>query len=298
MSLRSLLYLFVFLIVLACTSNVKMATINNDRETWALKGKVKNLNEINFAESGKYVTNLLFNTEGNVIHQSGFNSDGSLIRRWEYEYENGIKKLRRCYVKNDSLSCTLLYVYNQNKNLISNSIQNNADSSHVSTVFEYDSDNNPVKETNYAKDGTVEGTTTNKFNRDNRLEESEKHDYILKSTIIQAFKYNSSGLMTEESFYRPGDKKIMQRIVYHYGTFNKPASIITYGPEERILEKKIVKYDQNGNITETLILDDKQVQKKQTVTYIYDRYGNWVRSILRNDETTSMIIERKYDYYK
>lgn len=296
MSLRSLLSLFVFLNVLACTDKAKVEMNKNDLEVWDLKGKVERLSEINYAESGKYTTSILFNVDGNVIHQSSFNSDGSLIRRWVYEYGNGLKKLRRCYIKNDSLSYTLFYVYNQDKYLVSNRIQNKT-GSYTSLVFEYDANNNLVKETNYAQNGTVESTTSNKFNCENRVEESGKHDYLLKSSIIQAFQYNTNGLKTEESFCRPEDKKLMQRITYQYNALNKPASITTYGPEDQILEKKMFRYDQNGNITETLILDDKQVQKKQTVTFTYDHHQNWVRSIVRNNEATSMIIERKYDYY-
>jgi hypothetical protein len=297
MKLRSLFLLFLFLIALACTPHAKVATNKNDLETWALKGKVKNLSEINYAANGKYTTKLIFNIDGNVINQSSFNSDGSLIRRWENEYEKGLKKLRRCYVKNDSLSYTLLYNYATDKNLVSSRIVYGDSLSEISAAFEYDADNNLVKETTYGKDGAIEGTLSNKYNQDKRLVESEKHDLILKSSIIQDYQYNARGLKTEESFYRPNDKKRIQRISYQYGALNKPVSITTYGPEDQILEKRTFKYDPNENIVETLILDDKQVQKKQTTTYTYDQHGNWVRSIVRNEEETNMIIERKYDYY-
>ena len=298
MRLRSLLYLFLFSIVLACNNRAKVVTNKNDREIWALKGKVKNLNEINYAESGKYLTTLLFNVDGNVVHQSSFNSDGSLIRRWEYEYVKGLKKLRRCYVKNDSLSYTLFYNYDTNRNLISTWILNSDSSSHVSTVAVYDTNKLLVKEISYGKDGATEGTVSNKYNSDNRLIESEKHDFVMKSSIIQSFQYNAKGLKTEESFYKTDDKKRVQRIAYQYGELNKPTIVTTYGADDEILEKRDYKYDASGNIAETLISDDKQVQKKQTTTYTYDQHGNWVRSIVKNDGVVNMIIERKYDYYK
>lgn len=298
MNLRSLFLLFLFLIALACTHHAKVSTNKTDREIWALKGKVKNLNEINYAENGKYVTTLLFNADGNVIHQSSFNSDGSLIRRWEYEYVKGLKKLRRCYVKNDSLSYTLFYNYDENKNITSTWTLNRDSSANVGTVAVFNAGNLLVKETSYGMDGTVEATISNTYNAGNEIDSTEKHDYVLKKSILQSFKYNHDGLKSEESFYRTDDKKLVQRITYQYGALNKPISITTYGADDQIIEKRDYHYDPAGNITETLFTDDKQVKKKQTTSYTYDKHNNWTRSIVKNDGAVNMIIERKYDYYK
>jgi hypothetical protein len=129
---------FIIVAQIAVSCNKSNVQVNNELKDWRLKDTVKSVSETNYSNTGKYTTFLLFRPTGFIQEQSAFNPDGSLIRRWIFEYNSLDQKLTRsCYVLNDSLSGILHYSYNKHDNIVKEELKNPRGELISDTEFDY-----------------------------------------------------------------------------------------------------------------------------------------------------------------
>ncbi|MCE1200425.1 MAG: hypothetical protein LWW85_15775, partial [Marinilabiliales bacterium] len=129
--------------------------ISSDRDRANLKGSGRSLSETLYNKEGESKTVIFFDEEGWITSQASYNTDGSLIRRWEYDFENGKRKSKRCYVKKDSLSYLLSYVYD-GELLVANYITEKGKAPALRSQFAYDIHQNLIREADYDETGLPE----------------------------------------------------------------------------------------------------------------------------------------------
>ncbi len=293
-------WVFIFALILivcfSCRNRLNEKNPENDLGRWGLKGNIKLLKEKTYSQSGKYSTRILFNKEGNIIEQSGFNPDGSLIRTWIYKYENERKVSRDCYVQNDSLSYTLLYHYGANGKLKSTSLIHNKGQSGIRSELFYDDFENLIKEVVYASNNQVESEVAYKYDQRHRLIEENHNNSLGNKKWKQTFQYCKKGLKEKEYFFTTNDS-LLQQIYYKYNKRNKLVEKAIYNASGELIEKSENKFEKNGNIAETNSLLQDGVLINQKYQYKYDKSGNWYFLVQYKNDNLEKTIERELEYY-
>lgn len=289
---------FIFIIGNACDRRIEGGSpTENDLETFNLHGDVKKIEETTFSPGGKSFNLIEFSRQGNILIQSSFNNDSSLIRRWEYEYQNGNKSLRRCYVGNDSLSHTLKYYYNDAQRIDSVCmIRSNGEDGKIN-VCHYDTTGNLIKELNYDIEGKLESQYEHHYNDLHQLKASESHDFIFNTSLRQEFLYDDLGRKIKESNFSPSNNRLIKYTSIQYGSSDRPVRMATYNDRNEHMETTIYQYDENGHVEKIKTIDRKEVEESWDVKYWYDEHLNWKRMVTYVNNEVDVIIERNIEYF-
>jgi hypothetical protein len=299
MYFRSFLSSLLFgLIILSSCIRQSPHDRKNDREQWNLKGNVKSLSEITYSTNGKYVTNISFNKHGFVDLQSSYNPDGSLIRKWKYQYDKQDKKLtRHCYVRNDSLSYIMHYHCNDQDKITLIRIFSPNGILKSQTYNEYDKSLNIIKETTFGKDTTaIEKEVLHRYNENDKIQEETYLDFILNKKWKQVYKYNSKGLKAEVLYFTVTDS-LLNRETYKYNELDQTVEFELYNSNGQLLNSTAYKYDQQGSAIEIVkSFTDGTPLEKQSFKYRYDKHGNFVLLLKFLNDNLETTIERKIKY--
>lgn len=290
--------LFVVLSGLISCSGNKPDNSLNDREQWNLKGNVKSLSEINYSTGGKFVTNISFNKNGFVTNQVGYNPDGSLIRKWIYQYDNQNRKLiRDCYVLKDSLSYTMHYYYNDQGKLSAIKSFSPNGLWELQTIYQYDENLNLTKEATSGEKNSAGSQVLTMYNEKKQLIEETHIDSLMHSYWKQIYTYNSKGLKVEISYKTLSDS-LIKDMKYTYLENGKVDKVNLYNEAMKFISTTAYKYDDRGNTKEILnLLPDNTIQHIQVCDYKYDKYGNWIYLSETNNNKLGNIMTRKIEYY-
>ena len=282
----------------SCENDKKQTSSEmNDWKVFKLQGHVKRLDETIYSLNGKRFNHVEFSRTGNIVLQSSFNDDSTLIKRWEYEYKNGMRTMRRCYVSHDSLSQVIHYYYNKNLKIDSICmVRNNGQSQKIVGKY-YDLNGNIIKELNFGVDSKLQSQSEFVYNNLNQVKEMEKFNFVFHRGLKQRFLYDENGRKVKESNYSSKDDKLIQFRVFHYETSDRPVVVTTYNRNNKISETIKYAYDNNENVSKIVTVDSVQVEREQKVKYWYDEYRNWKRMVTYENDVADIIIERKLDYY-
>lgn len=290
-------YIFGFLIVQIGVSCSK-SNIDNDLKRWRLHGAVKSVSEIDYSHTGKYNTFLLFTPDGYIQEQSSFNPNGSLIRKWVFQYNTRNQKLSRsCYVLNDSLSGILHYSYNQDK-LIEEKLLNPHGGLISETDYEYDVNRNEVERRFLNQNAKIQGRILSLYDSKKNVIEELHIDSALRQHWKLKNKYNQEGLNVEILYLLLNDS-LIKKSTYSYLSDKQVGEAGFYNGKNELISKTIYQYDKHSNTTSKIIfyIPDKKIEKHLFV-YEYDKHKNWTsRKEYINDEIDD-IITRKLEYYK
>ena len=135
-----------------------------------------------------------FNTEGDVVEEAHYNSDGSLREKYTYQYDSRGNKIEQaCYKSDGSLSSKCTYKYDSSGNKIEQAYYNSDGSLWHKYTYKYDSRGNMIEEATYDSDGSLR----------------YKHSY----------KYDSSGNKIEKAEYR-GEALIPRSLTVYEITYS------------------------------------------------------------------------------
>ena len=190
----------------------KHRSIQNDRVSLNLKGKVKQLIETTYQQvnesSGKmneYQSDEVayyFNEQGNFSKIIYYTDYGSLDNVWLYTYDSlGMKLYANILNSFNKIQKKVKYKYDQNGHIIEEYQYNAHDLLEFKRVHEYDFYGNNVKDVVYDSDGKIYLKTIYEFN-DSGLESAIKN-YSANGVLENnsEFLYDKSLLLSETKYY-------------------------------------------------------------------------------------------------
>ena len=289
--------ILVSIISFSCNKND--IALHNELKEWKLKGKVRSISEINYSGTGKYTTWLLFNPDGFIQEQSSFNPDGSLIRKWKFEYnDRNLKLTRSCYVLNDSLSEILHFSYNENEKITEEKLLNPQGGLISDVEHEYDVNLNEIEKRFKDENEKIHGRISYKYDDNNNIIEVINSDLILNQNWKQKNIYNPEGLNVEILYLTLNDS-LLKRSTYTYLPNRQVDEACFYNNKNELISKTTYKYDSQLNVTSKLTYYpiDKRTEQ-HTFEYEYDKNKNWtsLKEYINNEPGD--IIIREFEYYK
>ncbi len=273
--------------------------VNNELKEWRLQGSVKTVSETDYSNTGKYSTILLFKPNGSIQEQSAFNPDGSLIRRWEYEYNPRNQKLTRaCYVLNDSLSGILHYLYNSDDKIVGEKLMNPQGKLISDTEYEYDANQNEIERRFLNEKAKIQERILLRYDGKKNVIEELHIDSVLRQYWKLKNKYNRKRLKIEILYLSLNDS-LIKKSTYTYLSNQQVDEAKIYNGKNELISNTAYKYDKQLNTISKLIYyatDNKT--EKHLFEYEYDKHKNWIsRKEYINGEIDDIII-RKLGYYK
>ena len=290
---------FIIVAQIASSCNKNNVVVNNELKEWRLLGAVKTVSEIDYSNAGKYTTYLLFKPNGFIQEQSTFNPDGSLIRKWKYEYNAQNQKLTRsCYVLNDSLSVILHYSYNENDKIVEEKLLNPQGGLISNTEYEYDVNQNEIERRFIDENAKIQGRIFYRYDDKKKVIEELHFDSVIRQNWKQKKIYNPEGLNVEILYLSLNDS-LIKKSTYTYLSNKQVGEACFYNGKNELISKTTYQYDKQLNTTGKLMFYvlDKKIEKHLFV-YDYDKHKNWTsRKEYINNEIDD-IITRKLEYYK
>lgn len=292
-------YFGVIILILLISSCQKHSNkINNDLNVSKLNGPVKSLLEIDYSKSGEYKTYISYNIKGNVFEQSSFNPDGSLIKKWEYSYNNLNQKISRsCYVLKDSLSGISHYKYNTNGKITEEALFDAAAGLVSKLENRFDKNQNLIEQIFSTLKNKILGSIIYKYDKKNKLIEELQSDSVQHKNIKISYTYSRDGL-NEEILYKAHKDSLIKRSTFFYLSHKLVGVDCEYDTKNKIISKTLFEYDKYDNVIKQQIKDFPQNSIETHVfNYTYDKYKNWTFRYEYVNGKLFDIIARKFDYY-
>ncbi len=241
------------------------------------------------------------------------------VRYMKFEADTTLKKQRTSYIEDYQLS------FNENR-LLTQRVNYISGQPDRSTIFEYNSKRQLVKQTIKEKDGRIASTTTYTYNTIGRLATLTETSYpnsragANKTERMEVYTYSSKGLLVEKDI-RSDNNYANKNIKYFYGPADSLISMITTYSYNSNVEKLTVRRDFNNLALEkiwtrndkqtrretytyddNLMLASKEVyntknKKILTYTYKYDEHFNLLSEIAIDDKDVKTI-DYSYKYQK
>lgn len=308
--------------------------IRYDIEDYKLFGKVQTVKETEYEviesysgyEKGtiKWTENLTFDNLGRIVKSEVYrdNKNETVISSYNYDPINGkLSEFKEWNSKTTDITRNS-FEYNHNSDVIRKSTWLN-DQLAWYFEYEYDPANHLTEERHIVKYYNQKSPQVRSYKYDDfgrKIEEvlqvgidgKEIHSYtydkrsnLLTESIhnvgpntsgkeyLTSFKYNSMDQVIEE--WTGYSDNLELSAAYFYDKYGNRVKETTHGgissDETRI-------YDEFGNITEVLTLnDDGKISSQTTYEYDYSNNGNWLRMKVISDGVLTKICEREITYY-
>lgn len=288
----------ILLTLFAASCNKSSKRPDNDLTTYKLLGPVKTISEIDYSTTGKYTTYLAFNTSGFIQEQSSYNPDGSLIRKWKFEYnKRNQKTVRYSYILKDSLSEILHYSYNENNKPEGEKALNPKGGLITETKHEYDARQNEIEKKFFDENAKILGGIRYRYDDKNNVVEELHYDSVFNQNLKQEKKYSREGLNVETVYLTMKDS-ILRRVTNVFLPNKQVGETCIYYGRNELVSRTSYEYDEQLNLIRKLIYSAQdKTTETHTFEYTYDKYKNWTsRNEYLNKEPVDMII-RKIEYY-
>lgn len=285
------------------------ASAQNEENDWKknnLYGKVKSVREISYEaveKDGKIQKGAIcvsfcanshsfYNSKGNLLEQILYIEE-KLFLTIHYQYDNkGYKMEENFYDEQDEHSFKIVFEYDKNGNLITES----------SFFFPDGYLNNKLT---YRYD--EKGRKIERKNRDNNKYETyqyngnltEKKEYYPDGSLSlqRIYQYDHKGNLTEETI-NDANGDLHQKNTYKYDRKGRKTERSQYNSEAILHTHHTFKYNTQGNLTE-----EKQCNPKNnhctihTFQYQYDPQGNWIKCVEFLNKKPYEITERVIEYF-
>lgn len=236
-------------------------------------------------------------TDGKLIEVKEWNSKTTDITKNTFEYNQDRKVNIKSTWINDQLMWYFEYHYDYANHLIEerNVIKYYNQKSPQVRSFKYDDFGRKIVEVLQVG---IDGKRIHYFayDKESNLVEERIHNVGPNASgkeYITSFKYNNVNKVIEE--WSGYSDNLALSAAYVYDKYGNMIKETTYGgissDETRI-------YDEFGNITEVLTLnDDGTISSKTIYAYDYSNNGNWLRMKVISDGVLTKISEREITYY-
>lgn len=150
------------------------------------------------------------------------------------------------------------------------------------TTYSYDENGVLLKENHYsALSGEPYLETTYVYDSSGRIKEESSRDIEEKKILSRTlYAHDEKSNFTEVADYDSGDV-LRERYRFVWNNQGKVSEIVGFAPDGATLGKQIVKYDEGGNVVETILTTAGELAvKKKKYSYEFDDHGNWTRKTL------------------
>ena len=153
-----------------------------------------------------------------------------------------------------------------------------------------------------------------------------KRNLIIKDTLryTDQFKYGENGFLISGSRIRAGVDTLMISVTIKTNSVGYPTEIQLFNPKGEATVKYVqtydgqnkftkfetinkdgkttysyeVKYNEKGKVSELNLRDKDNKVSSNYFTYEYDKKGNWIKAIVKDDKNHVVIEERSYTYFE
>ncbi|MFJ1435169.1 hypothetical protein ACILFN_07460, partial [Capnocytophaga canimorsus] len=131
------------------------------------------------------------------------------------------------------------------------------------------------------------------YNEQGNLIEDNRYNSDGSLSRKTACKYDTNGNRIEENWYN-SDGSLSWKTAFKYDTNGNLIEANSYNSDGSLSGKTACKYDTNGNLIEANGYNsDGSLYATDIYTYEYDKYGNWVKRIMYNNDKPESIDERE-----
>jgi hypothetical protein len=219
-----------------------------------------------------------YNSDGNMIEESSYKSDGSLSSKFIFKYDsNGNEIESSCYESDGSLDSKTIFKYNSDGNMIGSSRYESDGSLSSKEIYKFDSNGKKVEVLIYNSDGEVVLTYISKY-FDGKLSESTIYDSDGEVYQNTTYNYDSNGNEVESTIYYSGgdigdsSSVITKKRYDSNGIMIGSSSSKDYG---ELLDTNFYKYDSKNRIIELIVYTGSYnllVNPRTKITYEYEEY--------------------------
>ncbi|WP_347218555.1 hypothetical protein [Chryseobacterium sp.] len=280
--MKSIISVFIILFLFSvCKGQNSFDPSKHDWTANRLVGKVKMVKEITY-EGDAVNIKLIKKTE-----EATFNENGYIIKTYSLE----------SYEKIASISS---YSYDRNNK--------------IKEAKMFDSENNEIMKVNYtySKDGketdtkvesksmniTYSEKVINSYNKANQLVGTQTlQDGKVRST--QNIQYSSDQKITEEKRF-DSSGTLNSKIIKKFDKKDNLIEKLEYkGSDAKDLAFKVLyKYNDKNHLVEiTKYNNDGSIKYKDSLKYLYDKTGNWIKKTEFSNNKISTVTERKIEYF-
>ena len=277
-TLKTITTCLFFAVICSCSTNKNIT--DNDLTKRNLKGSVKTVTELNFE--------LIADGNDLIKGNKSINADPDVVLHFN---KNGF--LTKKQVLNFDGSVMNTYIY------------------------EYDKNNQLIKETKYTATENIDRVFTFTY-QNGKLKSQTIHTALGGVESVDKFSYPTATLMRQETFdksenpmyffdYEYDKNKNMTKKVWHVNN-NIVQMLYVYNDKNQLVQQTEINendietkwqytYDEHGNITQeiTTFFDESQINKD--MTYEYDAQGNWIIRLTFADGQPLFVTERSIEYF-
>lgn len=246
----------------------------NDLEKGNLKGKIKEIKDINFiiicGQSDTISSEIhKFNSQGNKVEYISLNFIGELDFIEKYRFDQRGNKIEFYTINSDNrLNRKIYYKYSDSDKII----EEFYDTLNGKILYKYYNQKNYIKLLNYNKDNSFQTSRIIIYNKKNQIKEERSFGLDSKLELIVFYKYYKSGKIKKIKAYN-ADGKINSIIIY--------------------------KHNEKGDLTKYKLLKNhfELYEKEDYKYYSFDNSGNWLKRETYKCGKLFNVTERQIEYY-
>jgi hypothetical protein len=232
-----------------------------------------------------------YNSKGAIISQSSYTSDGLLVEKMAFEYDEQGRIITQYYfTESDEPSEVVEYLRND-KGLLIKDVKKYLDGSFDTSTYLYDDQERLTEKITVDDDGMTD--LHEKFLwKDKLLLKHEATDAEGNIISSEEFKYDDKGNVIEHTLMdeETGEN---QRTLSTFDEANHKTGDELYNDEGDLIEKVTYKSDESGKLISS---EFDSSQKWSTTEYYYDDHGNNLGHLETDEEGNHlMLVEHTYD---
>jgi hypothetical protein len=285
--------IFFFLILIAGCRNPSSKP-TSDKEEMKLRGPVKYIGEIEYTRTGKYTNYYSFLNSGEILEQSSFNPDGSLIRKWKCQFDpEGRKTTLQCFVKNDSLSYVLHYFYNNRGKISSTYLDQHGVYAKRSDIL-YNENDEVIKEVIFGMNSGIESQTDYTYAQ-GKVKEEKHYEKFQNRRWKQIYHFEKSKKTTT---YLNDDGLLMNTVIVRMDAKDRMIAEDIYDKKNTLQKSTIYSYNRTGDFSKiTVKIPSEALHQTHRYFYQYDQHSNWILLVDSLDNEIDKTLTRKIQYY-
>lgn len=250
--MKTLKQITIFSVIILFFNSCQNNNVRNDLNEFVLNGKVKSVIETSYEPIEKFGEIIkgdrirgnassklnLFNSEGNLIENITYSSDGEIEYKSIFKYDENTNKTEK-------------EIYNSKRKLEGKWEYNYDDKGMMKETNIYDSIGKFIRKVKYEYDINGRVIEDYKYNSDGILEEKMVFDYFdLKNKTESIYNFNND-LIIKNDYEYDDDKKLIKQEYNIYGLYGKDIrTLYTY---------MYTKFDKDGNWIERIQYNEENV---------------------------------------
>lgn len=197
------------------TPNVKFVKTFNDSK------KEIESSELRLKDSLNYRITSVYDLDGNLTEQFGYDNENELIWKNVITYKNNLKVDTSEYDAIGILKGKFIYIY-ENDKLVDETGYNEKGALILKTIYTYNENGLLETESQYVSDGSLDAKIVYTYTDDKKIDSITTYDSYNHNSTQKIFRYGTNGLLNE---------------------------ITTYSAQKEVIERLSLKYDDTQNIT-------------------------------------------------